>query len=227
MRYRMSVAAASVLLLVLFAALQAASRAPARGRSGMVASSEENATRVGLEVLQRGGNVVDAAVAVGFALAVTHPAAGNLGGGGFMLIRKSDGTTFFIDYREAAPGKSARNMYLGSDGKLVPDLSTIGHKAVAVPGTVAGLALALEKFGTISLEQALRPAIGLAEQGFKVSYALSRSLERNRDLLARFPAPHLPARRHAVSGGRPVGAEGIGSYFERDSARRSAGLLPR
>ena len=113
----------------------------------MVASSDEFASRVGVEILQRGGNAVDAAVAVGLALAVTWPAAGNIGGGGFMLIRKADGTTVTIDYRERAPRKSHRDLFLDQKGNVIPSMSIQGHRAVAVPGTVAGFAIALEKYG--------------------------------------------------------------------------------
>ncbi|HEV3486957.1 MAG TPA: gamma-glutamyltransferase, partial [Vicinamibacterales bacterium] len=130
------------LLLLLATPLAAASREPVRAKSAMVASTSEIASRIGAEVMKKGGNAVDAAVAVGFALAVTWPSAGNLGGGGFMLIRKADGTTEAIDYRERAPLAATRTMYLDAEGKVIPKLSSQGWKAVAVPGTVAGLALA-------------------------------------------------------------------------------------
>ncbi len=124
---------------------------PAHGQHGMVASSSGIATSAGLDVLKRGGNAVDAAVAVALALAVTHPSAGNLGGGGFMLIRMADGRAAAIDYRETAPRKASHDMYLGPDGKLVPKLSTDGYLSSGVPGTVSGLSLALSKFGKIEL----------------------------------------------------------------------------
>jgi len=118
-----------------------------RAAHGMVATDEQLGSQAGVEILKRGGNAVDAAVAVAFALAVVEPAAGNIGGGGFMLVRLADGRTKFLDYREVAPGKASRDMYIGSDGKLIPDGniagSVLGYRSVAVPGTVAGLALAL------------------------------------------------------------------------------------
>ena len=114
------------------------------GAHGMVATDEELASRAGVEILQRGGNAVDAAVATAFALAVVEPAAGNIGGGGFMLVRMADGRTSFLDYREVAPGKATRDMYIKPDGKLDNELSVIGYKSVAVPGTVAGLELSTE-----------------------------------------------------------------------------------
>src|SRR5215218_9437731 len=124
------------LLLLVTSPLLAASREPLRTRQAMVASTSEIASRVGAEVMKKGGNAVDAAVAVGFALAVTWPAAGNIGGGGFMLIRKADGTAEVIDYRGTAPASATRDMFLDAEGKVIPKLSTIGHKASAVPGTV-------------------------------------------------------------------------------------------
>src|SRR5208337_2634194 len=114
-----------------------------RGEHGMVATDEELGSQAGVEILKRGGNAIDAAVAVAFALAVVEPAAGNIGGGGFMLVRLADGRRSFLDYREVAPAHATRDMYIGADGKLIPDASTLGPRSVAVPGTVAGLALAL------------------------------------------------------------------------------------
>ena len=130
--------------LVLFgvhAGLHSASRSPVRARQGMVATDEDHATRVGLEVLKNGGNAVDAAVAVGLALAVTHPPAGNLGGGGFMLIRTAEGESAFFDFRERAPAAASSDMYLDSEGEPTRE-SVVGYRAVGVPGTVRGLELA-------------------------------------------------------------------------------------
>src|SRR5438309_5625129 len=145
-----------------------------RGAHGMVATDEELASRAGVEILQKGGNAVDAAVATAFALAVVEPAAGNIGGGGFMLVRLANGKTTFFDYREVAPGRATREMYIGADGKLDPEASTIGYKSVAVPGTVAGLELALKTYGTLKLADVLAPAIRLAEQGFPIGPKLAR-----------------------------------------------------
>src|SRR6201987_2276866 len=140
-----------------------------RRARGMVATDEELASRAGVEILQKGGNAVDAAVATAFALAVVEPAAGNIGGGGFMLVRMADGRTNFLDYPEVAPGKATRDMYIKPDGKLDTDASVIGYQSVAVPGTVAGLELALKTYGTMKLADAMAPAIRLADGGFPVS----------------------------------------------------------
>jgi len=175
-------------LVALTSALSVYSFTPVAGRHGMVASSEPIASQVGVEVLRDGGNAVDAAVAVGFALAVTHPAAGNIGGGGFMLIRLASGEAVVIDYREAAPFAASRNMYVGSDGELIPHASTVGALSAGVPGTVAGLALAEEKYGKLGLARVIAPAVHLARDGFPVSYGLSESLRQDGDRLAKFDA---------------------------------------
>src|SRR4029077_6170323 len=143
-----------------------------RGAKVMVATDEELGSKAGVEILKRGGNAVDAAVAVGFALAVVEPAAGNIGGGGFMLVRMANGPTSFLDYREVAPGKATRDMYITPDGKLDKEASVIGYKAVARPGTVAGLELALKTYGTMKLAEVMAPAIRVAEEGFAVSEKL-------------------------------------------------------
>jgi gamma-glutamyltranspeptidase/glutathione hydrolase len=136
--------------------------------------------------LKRGGNAVDAAVAVAFALAVVEPAAGNIGGGGFMLVRLANGPTTFFDYREVAPGKATRDMYI-NNGKLDEEASVIGYKSVAVPGTVAGLELALKTYGTMKLADVMAPAIRLAENGFAVSEKLEREFREEKKVLERFP----------------------------------------
>lgn len=158
----------------------------ARATGGMVVADDRAAVEAGLEILRRGGNAVDAAVAVAFALGVTDPAAGNIGGGGFMLIRMADGGVFFVDYREAAPLAARGDMYLDEQGNFVPERSTVGWLAAGVPGTVAGLELALRALGTMSLEQVMAPAIRLAEKGFPVSERLAASLRREASLLERF-----------------------------------------
>src|SRR5436190_17622862 len=128
----------------------AASREPVRARHGVVASTNEVASRVGVKIMKRGGNAVDAAIAVAFALAVTHPVAGNLGGGGFMMIRLKDGKTTAIDYREMAPAAATRNIYLDNKGNLIEGEggSLVGYRAAGVPGTVRGMELALKKYGS-------------------------------------------------------------------------------
>jgi gamma-glutamyltranspeptidase / glutathione hydrolase len=174
---------------------------PVHGRHGMVATQEETATRIGLEVLQQGGNAVDAAVTVGFALAVTLPRAGNLGGGGFMLVHDAaSGDTVAIDYREKAGGNAFRDMFLDETGEADPEKSRYSGLAVGVPGTVAGLALALERYGTISLAQAIAPAIELAEQGIVVSEGLAASLEGAADRLRKWPSS---AKIFSKAGGAP------------------------
>jgi gamma-glutamyltranspeptidase/glutathione hydrolase len=152
----------------------------------MVASDEQLGSKAGVEILKRGGNAVDAAVAVAFALAVVEPAAGNIGGGGFMLVRLANGSTTFLDYREVAPAKATRDMYIKPDGKLDEQASVIGYKSVAVPGTVAGLELALETYGTLKLADVMAPAIRLAENGFAVSEKLEREFREHKAALERF-----------------------------------------
>jgi gamma-glutamyltranspeptidase/glutathione hydrolase len=157
-----------------------------RGAHGMVASDERLASQAGVEILKRGGNAIDAAVATAFALAVVEPAAGNIGGGGFMLVRLASGKTTFFDYREVAPGKATRDMYIKRDGKLDLDASVVGYRSVAVPGTVAGLALALKTSGSMKLADVMQPAIRYAEQGIPVTEKLVREFEEERPGLQRF-----------------------------------------
>src|SRR5690349_6185225 len=159
-----------------------------RAAHGMVVTDEELGSRAGVEILKRGGNAVDAAVATAFALAVVEPAAGNIGGGGFMLIRLADGKTTFLDYRETAPGKAKRDMYIGKDGKLDEEASVIGYRSVAVPGTVAGLDLALKVQGTMKLAEVMAPAVRLAEEGFVVSEKFAAELEEESPGLQASPA---------------------------------------
>jgi gamma-glutamyltranspeptidase/glutathione hydrolase len=152
---------------VLFvASAHAASVAPVAAEHGMVVTAQERATHVGVEVLKAGGNAIDAAVAVGYALAVVFPSAGNLGGGGFMTIELADGRRSFIDFRERAPLAASANMYLGPDGQVIEDLSTRGYLSAGVPGTVAGLEMALAKYGSMKRAQVIDPAIRLAQDGF-------------------------------------------------------------
>jgi gamma-glutamyltranspeptidase/glutathione hydrolase len=170
-----------VVLIVLSCSVAAFARQPVRARKAMVVAQEPIAAEVGLEILKKGGNAVDAAVAVGFALAVTHPYAGNIGGGGFMLVRLADGRVTFFDFRERAPGKASRDMYIGPDGKVTRD-SLEGWRAAGVPGTVRGLETAHHKLGKKKWQDLLDPALRLATDGFPVSYSLSESLRTNRVL---------------------------------------------
>ena len=146
----------------------AASQASVAAQNGMVVSAQHLATKVGVDVLKRGGNAVDAAVAVGYALAVVYPAAGNLGGGGFMTLELTDGRKTFLDFREKAPLASTADMYLDQSGNIVEGLSTRGHLAVGVPGTVSGLEFARSKYGTMPRSALIAPAIALAERGFEL-----------------------------------------------------------
>ncbi|EJI6091950.1 gamma-glutamyltransferase [Salmonella enterica] len=150
---------------------------PVRATQGMVASVDAMATQVGVDILKQGGNAVDAAVAVGYALAVTHPQAGNLGGGGFMLLRTKDGATTAIDFREMAPAGATRDMFLDDQGNADAKKSLTSHLASGTPGTVAGFSLALEKYGTMPLNKVVRPAMKLAEEGFVVNDALANDLK--------------------------------------------------
>ncbi len=165
-----------------------ASPAPAEGENGMVVTAQHLATDVGLEVLKAGGNAVDAAVAVGYALAVTYPTAGNLGGGGFMTIRLADGTTTFLDFRERAPQAATRDMYLDDAGEPVPGASTDTYLAVGVPGSVAGFEMAREKYGTRTREELIAPALRLAQEGFALEAGDVESFESGNDMLALDPA---------------------------------------
>ena len=167
----------------------------ARGTHGMVASAHPQASQVGVDILKAGGNAVDAAVAVGFALGVLEPNASGLGGGGLMLIWFADsGNTVFIDSRERAPGKATADMFeLDEEGKVKPDARgfnpiVVGGKSVAVPGEVAGLLVALEKFGTMGRKQVMQPAINHAEQGVLVSEVLAGMIAAHYDVLMTFPA---------------------------------------
>lgn len=155
------------------------------GSSGMVSSASKYATQVGIDILKNGGNAVDAAVAMGFVLAVVYPQAGNIGGGGFMVIRLKDKTTS-IDYREKAPAGSTRNMFLNEKGEFLPDKSQVGHLSAGVPGSVAGLLYALEKYGTLTREGVLAPAINLSGDGFEIEERLAESLNSNFDLFKKF-----------------------------------------
>src|SRR5512140_364728 len=160
----------TLLITALLAAAQiqshAASVAPVAAENGMVVTAQHIATQVGVDVLRHGGNAVDAAVAVGYALAVVYPAAGNLAGGGFMTVQLADGRKTFLDFREKAPLAATANMYLDKDGNVIKGLSTKGHLAVGVPGSVSGMEYARQKYGTMGRAALLRPAIALAEKGF-------------------------------------------------------------
>jgi gamma-glutamyltranspeptidase / glutathione hydrolase len=161
---------------LLTSTLPAAPLRPTHAEHAMVVSIHELGSRAGVEIMQAGGNAVDAAVATGFALAVVHPQAGNIGGGGFLLLRTATGDTHFIDFREKAPAAATENVYLDAKGNVIPNLSVIGYKSIGVPGSVAGLVYAEKKYGKLSLEKVMEPAIRLARDGFPVAYEDARDL---------------------------------------------------
>ena len=196
-----------IMLLIFLAPLQAwaASRSPVVAKKGMVTATEPLATKVGAEILKKGGNAVDAAVAVGFALAVTHPSAGNIGGGGFMIVRLANGQAVAIDYREKAPIKAHATMYLDENGEMsrnenisIPDYRTgelvhpfnyrNHHLAIGVPGTVAGMMVAIEKYGTMSIREVIQPAIDLAEKGHILTDRYARGLNGRAVIFNQIPA---------------------------------------
>ena len=150
---------------------------PAFGRNGMVSTSDSIASAVGISIMKDGGNAVDAAVAIGFVLAVTYPQAGNLGGGGYYMIHLSDGRNYAIDARETAPSRASRDMYLDRAGNVDNRKELVGGLSVGVPGNVDGLLLAEKKFGKLPLSTVMRPAIQLAEKGFRVNRSLAEQVE--------------------------------------------------
>ena len=216
---------------------------PIWAENGMVASQEAVATQIGVDVLKRGGNAVDAAVAVGFALAVTLPQAGNLGGGGFMIVHDAaSGETVAIDYREKAPAAASRDMFLDAAGNADPNLSRWSGLAVGVPGTVAGLALALERYGTLSLADAIAPAIRLAEEGVTVTPDLADSLKANEEELKKWPssakiffnaegAAYEPGDRlvqaDLAKSLKAIAAGGPSAFYEGETARLIAAEMER
>ena len=152
-----------------------------KSRHGMVVSAHPEASRIGVSILQKGGNATDAAVATGFALAVCYPEAGNIGGGGFMVIRNNDGTVDVIDYREKAPLMASRDMYLDADGNIMEGISTETHLSAGVPGSVDGLIKVHSRYGKLSFREVIQPAIDLAEKGFPVTRGQTGSLNHNRE----------------------------------------------
>ncbi|MHA3904260.1 gamma-glutamyltransferase [Castellaniella sp. WN] len=187
---------------------------PVAARRGMVVSEQALASRAGLDMLEAGGNAVDAAVAVGFSLAVVLPNAGNLGGGGFMMVHEArGGGDHALDFRETAPARAKRDMYLDAGGQVVDGLSLHTHQAVGVPGTVAGLTHALERWGSLPLRQVMAPAIRLAERGYPVSQTLADTLVKNAGPMGRWPATRAIFWRD----GRPLRAGE--QLVQRDLAR--------
>jgi gamma-glutamyltranspeptidase / glutathione hydrolase len=170
-----------LLLMAALAALAApaaiGSTEPVHAAHGIVVSIHELASRAGVEIMQAGGNAIDAAVATGFALAVVHPPAGNLGGGGFMLVRMADGKVHFLDYREKAPAAAKADMFLDAEGNVIEGASEYGYKAIGVPGSVAGMVYAEQKYGKLTLKQVMAPAIRLAREGYALTWGEARDLQ--------------------------------------------------
>ncbi len=194
---------------------------PVAARHGMVVSEQEQATRAGLDMLRAGGNAVDAAVAVGFALAAVLPNAGNLGGGGFMMVHEArSGRDYALDFRETAPARAARDMYLDARGEVVDGRSLHTHLAVGVPGTVAGLTHALARWGSLPLSRVMAPAIRLAQRGYPVSPTLADALARNAEPMGRWPATRAIFWRD----GRPLRA---GEPLVQRDLARSLRLIAR
>lgn len=167
----LTAAVASCFIAPAFAAIE-----PVHAQHAMVVSAHELASRAGVEIMQAGGNAIDAAVATGFTLAVVHPAAGNIGGGGFMLIRMADGGTHFIDFREKAPAAATRDMYLDAQGNVIAGASEYGYKAIGVPGSVRGMVYAEQKFGKLTLKQVMAPAIKLAREGYALTWREAKDM---------------------------------------------------
>lgn len=176
----------SFLYFISVVSVQADAPDPVRSKNGMVVSASNLASKVGLQILKKGGNAVDAAVAVGFALAVTYPSAGNIGGGGFMVIHLKDGKNITIDYREKAPLNSTNTIYIDEKGEIVPEKIQEGILSAGVPGSVAGLIYALEKYGTMKLADVIQPAINLAELGFPLEYKLAQSFKGYLDYFKKY-----------------------------------------
>jgi gamma-glutamyltranspeptidase/glutathione hydrolase len=181
-----------IFFLVIIVCTPARADEPVAVDQGMVVSEQKLASLIGLDILQAGGNAVDAAVAVGYALAVVNPCCGNLGGGGFMTVHLATGKDIFINFRERAPLAARATMYLNVDGKIIPGKSTRGYLAVAVPGTVLGLETALKEYGTMSRAQVMAPAIKLADQGFvltagdvKFLTMFTKEFKRSPDIVAK------------------------------------------
>lgn len=194
-----------------------ANAVPAYGERGMVASNDSLATAVGVEILERGGNAVDAAIAAAFALAVTHPEAGNIGGGGFMLLRNSDGTTAALDFRERAPAGATRDMFTRPGTQR--NAATHTHLAAGVPGSVAGMLAALDRFGTISLQAVIAPAIALARDGFIVDETFRSGIASQRSRIA----PHAGASLFLPAGEPPP----LGTTFRQPDLARTLELIAR
>jgi len=218
MRHLLLIGTLCLLLAAPASAQQARWWGPAVADSAMVVSAKAEATRVGLDVLRRGGNAVDAAIAVHFALAVTLPSAGNIGGGGFMVVRETDGEVHTYDYRERAPLAATEDMYLDPEGNPIEGLSWYGWKAVGTPGSVAGMALVHERHGTLPWKDLVEPAVRLAEEGFVVDPHTWLSLVGDEEDIRRFPG----AAAILYPGGHPPA---IGDTLRQPALARTLRLI--
>lgn len=222
-------------LLAVVLCVESRARQPVRAQHAMVVAQEPLAADVGVTVLKSGGNAVDAAVAVGFALAVTHPFAGNIGGGGFMLVRLAGGRATFIDFRERAPEKASHNMYLDANGQPTRD-SIEGWRAAGVPGSVRGFELAHQKYGRKPWADLLEPAVALASRGFPVSYAFAESLKSSKSMAGfpeskrifqkngayyRFAQPELARTLERIA------KSGAKDFYEGETAKELAGEMAK
>ena len=191
-----------LLILIILLTLQSACTNPLQpvsSKNGMVVSASSYASKVGVEILKKGGNAIDATVAVGFALAVTYPYAGNIGGGGFMVIHLADGKNTTIDFREKAPLSAYKDMYLNEVGEFLPELSQTGTTSVGVPGSVAGFIYALEKYGTLPLAEVIQPAIDLAKNGWKLEERDARLFNNNLPLFEKYPSTKKIFMRDSIT----------------------------
>lgn len=210
---------------------------PVAAKNGMVASEQELASRIGLDILKAGGNAVDAAVAMGFALAVALPNAGNIGGGGFMMVHDArTGKSVALDFREVAPSKATRDMYLDAQGKVIDGKSLYTHYAVGVPGTVAGMEHALKKWGTLPLSKVVAPAAELADKGFPVSETLAKILQQEKKNMGRWPATQaifwkngaplqqgdMLVQKDLAQSLRLIGEQGAKAFYEGAIAQKIA-----
>ncbi len=199
---------------------------PAIGRHGMVSSADSIASAVGIEIMKEGGNAIDAAVAMGFVLAVTYPQAGNLGGGGYYMIHLSNGENYAIDARETAPSRASRDMYLDSSGNVDTHKELIGGLSVGVPGNVDGLLLAEKKFGRLPLAKVMQPAIELAKKGFRVSYALADVLKRDEGRLSLYPTTmrYFSKDGHMYTAGELLVQKDLAGVLEKIAKEGRAGF---
>jgi gamma-glutamyltranspeptidase / glutathione hydrolase len=210
-----------IAIAMLFTTADAASVAPVAAEHGMVVTAQHLASQVGVDVLKKGGNAVDAAVAVGYALAVVYPAAGNLGGGGFMTIQLADGRKTFIDFREKAPLAATANMYLDAQGNVIKGATTTGQLAVAVPGSVAGMEYALAKYGTRKRGEVIAPAIALADRGFRLEQGDVDLLHTATDAFRK----DAPSSRIFLKNGEPLQ---VGDRLvQKDLAKTLRGIAQR